>query len=225
MDRLYYFEKGGRHNMYQYISDKAVKTKTEKKHPDIIQRRYPFLKPDTLDKGTVLYHGTSGRSAADIRKKIQFSYGRGTQLGSGFYTTRDIETAQGYLKGELPEIITIEALQDMEGQCADTLDNGTAISPGDLAELMKREDAESLTVDRASEFVNALPREIREATWKGITEDEILNRDNDFIKTDEARDPNDPRFTTWLNQYKFTQNAEGKIGVKEEGSDSCCLII
>lgn len=43
-------------------------------------------------------------------------------------------------------------------------------------------------------------------------EDEILNRDNDFIRADETRGPNAPGFTIWLNQYKFTPNAKGKIG-------------
>lgn len=230
--------------MYQYAPKKY---KTPKKYSNTIQRKYPFLKDETLPRGQILYHGTTESSALSIQDRIDFQISP-SQLGRGFYTSMDRKTAIVSIRPPFSHaLVSITTSDVLEGQCADTLQDGTFISPEVLRILMEAPNAASLSTNAAKEIVDSSTTQNNSPIWHAILNDNQLNERNDFIKTsfaeayDEKLQQNVP---TWLNQYKFTQNAALKIyvsaiellGTEDHASkapaatvgasyeNSCCLV-
>lgn len=230
--------------MYQYAPKNY---KTPQKNSNTIQRKYPFLKDETLPPGQILYHGTTESSAFSIQSGINFQLSP-SQLGRGFYTSMDSETAKASIRShDSHALVSITTSDELEGQCADTLQDGTFISPEVLRILMEAPNAASLSANAAKEIVDSSTAENKSSIWHSISNDDQLNEGNDFIKTSfaEAYDETIQRnVPTWLDQYKFTQNAASKIHVlnielldtEDHASkapsatagasyeDSCCLI-
>lgn len=195
--------------MYAY-ADKKGKIQKQSR---LVQRKYDFLESKTLSAGTVLYHGTRPESKASFEEKgIDFDLCREShsQLGCGFYTSTDENTAKESIRSNEGLLLKIHTTKEMEGQCADRLTTGEYLSPNALKEIM---DARTeISMDEIGRIAERYKED--ERPWTSIQEDGVLNEGNDFIRTEEHKVPfGDTRIPTWLSQYKFNPSAKDKLEI------------
>lgn len=214
--------------MYEYA------VKKNKAKDKIIQRKYDFLKDETLKSGVELYHGTSMDRAQHILTEGFNFNGFPSQLGKGLYTTSNEKTLSSYIKDE-PAVLSVKAKEDLQGQRADMSSEDIFINPAVLQELMLMVEREPIIT---SEKIQTKISEIKfDGNWKAIIDDEKLNENNDFIRTEEHNmvcmlDSHNflvpfiegaglpfHLVPTWLDQYKFNESALGKLEIEMGGED------
>lgn len=215
-------------NMYEYA------VKKNKAKDKIIQRKYDFLKDETLASGVELYHGTSMDSAHQILNEGFNFKGLPSQLGKGLYTTSNEETLSKYIKDD-PAVLSVKTKKDLQGQRADMSSEDEEINPAVLQELM-------LMVERNIAITPEIIQTIRSGItfngdWKAIKNDVKLNESNDFIRTEEHNmvcmlDSHNflvpfiegaglpfHLVPTWLDQYKFNESARENLEIEMGGED------